>query len=85
MGFGFRGIRLNDLGRFQSRLGLSRFRVYWVAVNELKVSYYIGETLLCTIYTHYGKGGAGKCGFGVLGFGMPLKAYTYKLYIPYVP
>ena len=26
----------------------------WVAVNELKLSYYIGETLLFTIYTHYG-------------------------------
>ena len=22
--------------------------------KELKLSYYIGETLLCTIYTHYG-------------------------------
>ena len=27
---------------------------YWVAVKELKLSYYIGETLLFTIYTHYG-------------------------------
>ena len=26
----------------------------WVAVKELKLSYYIGETLLLTIYTHYG-------------------------------
>ena len=26
----------------------------WVAVKELKLSYYIGETLLFTIYTHYG-------------------------------
>ena len=28
----------------------------WVAVKELKLSYYIGETLLITIYiyTHYG-------------------------------
>ena len=26
----------------------------WVAVKELKSSYYIGETLLFTIYTHYG-------------------------------
>ena len=25
---------------------------YWVAVKELKLSYYIGETLLFTIYTH---------------------------------
>ena len=24
---------------------------YWVAVKELKLSYYIGETLLFTIYT----------------------------------
>ena len=29
-------------------------RVNWVAVKELKLSYYIGETLLFTIYTHYG-------------------------------
>ena len=29
-------------------------RNYWVAVKELKSSYYIGETLLFTIYTHYG-------------------------------
>ena len=28
--------------------------VYWVAVKELKLRYYIGETLLFTIYTHYG-------------------------------
>ena len=27
---------------------------YWVAVKKLKLSYYIGETLLFTIYTHYG-------------------------------
>ena len=26
----------------------------WVAVKEFKFSYYIGETLLFTIYTHYG-------------------------------
>ena len=26
----------------------------WVAVKELELSYYIGETLLFTIYTHYG-------------------------------
>ena len=26
----------------------------WVAVKELKLSYYLGETLLSTIYTHYG-------------------------------
>ena len=27
---------------------------HWVAVKELELSYYIGETLLFTIYTHYG-------------------------------
>ena len=26
----------------------------WVAVKELNLSYYIGETLLFTIHTHYG-------------------------------
>ena len=26
----------------------------WVAVKDLKLSYYIGETILITIYTHYG-------------------------------
>ena len=26
----------------------------WAAVKELKFSYHIGETLLFTIYTHYG-------------------------------
>ena len=26
----------------------------WVAVKELNLSYYIGETLLFTICTHYG-------------------------------
>ena len=28
--------------------------IIWVAVKELKLSYYIGENLLFTIYTHYG-------------------------------
>ena len=28
--------------------------IIWVAVKELKISYYIGETLLFAIYTHYG-------------------------------
>ena len=46
------------------RAGESRFRstasfvcsmaINWVAVKELRISYYIGETLLFTIYTHYG-------------------------------
>ena len=29
-------------------------QVSWVAVKELNLSYYIGETLLFTIHTHYG-------------------------------
>ena len=28
--------------------------VDWVAIKGLKLSYYIGETLLFTTYTHYG-------------------------------
>ena len=28
--------------------------VFWVAVKEFKLSYYIGETLLFTMYLHYG-------------------------------
>ena len=28
--------------------------VFWVAVTELNLSYYNGETMLCTIYTPYG-------------------------------
>ena len=28
--------------------------VIWVAVKGLKLSYYIGETLLFTVYNHYG-------------------------------
>ena len=28
--------------------------ISWVAVKELNLNYYIGETLLFTIYTHYG-------------------------------
>ena len=36
-------------GRWQMRKGL-----FWVAVKELELSYYIGETLLFAIYTHFG-------------------------------
>ena len=60
--------RLNQFGRIpgtcgsgscQDRVALERsfWKVtvsVWVAVKELKLSYYIGETLLFTIYTHYG-------------------------------
>ena len=28
--------------------------IIWVAVKELKLSYYIGGTLLFSMYTHYG-------------------------------
>ena len=31
-----------------------RERLVWAAVEELNLSYYIGETLFFTIYTHYG-------------------------------
>ena len=27
---------------------------FWVAVKELKLSYYVGETLLIPVYTQYG-------------------------------
>ena len=33
---------------------LSSEWVCWVAVKELNLSYYIGATLLFTVYTHYG-------------------------------
>ena len=42
------------------RLGISvpipriSLAIAWVAVKELKLSCYLGETLLFTIYTHYG-------------------------------
>ena len=36
-----------------SELPLARV-VAWVAVKELKLSHYFGETLLFTIYSHYG-------------------------------
>ena len=46
---------------FRGMVRLLMFRRYmalndWVAVKELELSYYIGETLLFTIYiyTHYG-------------------------------
>ena len=29
-------------------------QLFWAAVKELNLSYYIGETLLFTMYTHYG-------------------------------
>ena len=41
------GFLLRNLSVFEGSLD-------WVAVKELKLSYYIGETLLFTIYTHYG-------------------------------
>ena len=42
-----------DLGRAEAQKGNPEPQ-NWVAVKELKLSYYIGETLLFTIYTHYG-------------------------------
>ena len=34
--------------------GVYRSPFSWVAVKELKLSYYTGETLLIAICTHYG-------------------------------
>ena len=33
-------------------LGLGKSSAFWVAVKELKLSYYIGETILFTIYIY---------------------------------
>ena len=46
------GTPCQDLGEILSHRSLPEN--FWVAVKELKLSYYIGETLLFTIYTHYG-------------------------------
>ena len=50
--FDWLSLRLGS--RAQGGVWALRLRVYWVAVKELNSSYYIGETLLFTIYTHYG-------------------------------
>ena len=43
------------IAAFEGSLHTSRIlTLNWVAVKELKLSYYIGETLLFTIYSHYG-------------------------------
>ena len=33
---------------------VAKTRITWVALKELNLSYYIGETLFFTIYTHDG-------------------------------
>ena len=43
-----------SLERLQNLGGIERGSKNWFAVKELNLSYYIGETLLFTIYTHYG-------------------------------
>ena len=56
------GLGVQDAGASFKSTGEHSERVYigpsfsqnWVAVKELKLSYCIGETLLITIYTHYG-------------------------------
>ena len=35
------------------RTAMPNRRRYWVAVKELNLSYYSGETVLITLYTHY--------------------------------
>ena len=42
-----------EAGSFDRNL-VDLLLVFWVAVKELNLSYHIGETLLFTIYTHYG-------------------------------
>ena len=39
---------------YEEPMSINFLGKYWVAVKELKLSYYTGETLLFTIYTHYG-------------------------------
>ena len=39
---------------YEEPVSLPSQGLVWVAVKELKLSYYIGETLLFSIYTHYG-------------------------------
>ena len=47
------GLRISGKAQvLGAQLGL-RSIFFWVAVKRLKLSYYIGETLLFTIYTHY--------------------------------
>ena len=43
------GLRL----MFEAIAWISAAHKNWVAVKQLKLSYYIGETLLFTIYTQY--------------------------------
>ena len=42
------------LDEFLMNVATDTQKLNWVAVKGLKLSYYIGETLLFTIYTHYG-------------------------------
>ena len=42
--------RTSYQGRWTSRKGIHIESLNWVAVKELKLSYYIGETLLFNIY-----------------------------------
>ena len=44
----------NGTGGVGMSAGMAGLAGFWVAVKELNLSYYIGETLLFTIYTHYG-------------------------------
>ena len=44
---------MHFMGWHVSALGHA-LRIIWVAVKELNLSYYIGETLVFTIYTHSG-------------------------------
>ena len=53
LGFGV-GAKMAGRMRSWACEGFIIVALIWVAVKELKLSYYTGETLLFTIYTHYG-------------------------------
>ena len=48
------GIRLPEICLNMILISIQATTVPWVAVKELKLSYFLGETLLFTMYTHYG-------------------------------
>ena len=53
LGLWFRRFRLGFLGHIGEHADRAPSK-NWVAVKELNLSYYVGETLLFTIYTHSG-------------------------------
>ena len=41
-----------NIGIGEKKMEYLGFRVYWVAVKGLNLSYYVGETILITIYIY---------------------------------